>query len=105
MHEVPSIIIGTQCHDRDDVGMRLEELGTSVYLPGPRENENFVSDFKRTIEQFFADSGRLIQEKKKNLATLNREVERTVNNFNFESVLQKAAGRSAIETGRVRVAA
>ena len=105
MHEVPSIIVGTQCFDRDDVGMRLEELGTSVYLPGPQENENFVSDFKRTIEQFFADSGRLIQEKKKNLAALNREVERTVNNFNFESVLQKAAGRSAIETGRVRVAA
>ena len=102
MHEVPSIIIGTQCHDRDDVGMRLEELGTSVYLPGPRENENFVSDFKRTIEQFFADSGRLIQEKKKNLAALNREVERTVNNFNFESVLQKAAGRSRVA---IRVAA
>ena len=102
MHEVPSIIIGTQCHDRDDVGMRLEELGTSVYLPGPRENENFVSDFKRTIEQFFADSGRLIQEKKKNLATLNREVERTVNNFNFESVLQKAAGSSRVA---IRVAA
>ncbi|HEX7331300.1 MAG TPA: nucleotide disphospho-sugar-binding domain-containing protein [Pyrinomonadaceae bacterium] len=96
MHEVPSIIIGTQCHDRDDVGMRLDELGTSVYLPGPRENENFVSDFKRTIEQFFADSGRLIQEKKKNLAALNREVERTVNDFDLESVLQKAATHSRV---------
>ena len=105
MHEVPSIVVGTQCFDRDDVGMRLEDLGTAVYLPGPQENQNFVSDFKRTIEQFFADSGRLIQEKKKNLAALNQEVARTVNNFNFESVLQKAAGRPAIETGRVRVAA
>ena len=105
MHEVPSIIVGTQCHDRDDVGMRLEDLGTSVYLPGPQENENFVSDFKRTIEQFFADSGRLIEEKKANLAALNQEVDRTVSNFNFESVLQKAAGRPAIDSGRVRVAA
>ena len=48
MHEVPSIVIGTQCHDRDDVGMRLEDLGAGKYLPGPRENENFVSDFKRS---------------------------------------------------------
>ena len=105
IHEVPQIIIGTQCFDRDDVGMRLEDLGTAVYLPGPQENENFVNDFKRTVEQYFADSGRLIKEKKKNLATLNEEVERTVSNFNFESVLQKAAGRRAIANRRARVAA
>jgi UDP:flavonoid glycosyltransferase YjiC (YdhE family) len=105
IHEVPQIIVGTQCHDRDDVGMRLEDLGTSVYLPGPQENENFVGDFKRTIEQYFADSGRVIKEKKKNLAKLTQEVERTVKDFDFESVLQKAAGRPAIDTGRVRVAA
>ena len=105
IHEVPQIIIGTQCFDRDDVGMRLEDLGTSVYLPGPQENENFVSDFKRTIEQFFADSGRLIKEKKANLAALNQEVERTVKDFNLEYVLQKAAGRPAIDSSRVRVAA
>ena len=61
--------------------------------------------FDNTIEQFFADSGRLIKEKKANLAALNQEVERTVSNFNFESVLQTAAGRPAIETSRVRVAA
>jgi hypothetical protein len=93
MHKVPSIIVGTQCHDRDDVGMRLDELGTSVYLPGPRENENFVSDFKQTVEQFFEESGSFIEEKRKNLAVLNQEVERTVKVFNFEYVLQRAAGR------------
>jgi len=97
MHKVPSIIVGTQCFDRDDVGMRLEDLGTSVYLPGPQENENFVSDFKRTIEQFFADSGRLLKEKKANLAALNQEVERTVKNFNLEYVLQTAAGRLSLD--------
>jgi hypothetical protein len=97
MHEVPSIIVGTQCHDRDDVGMRLDELGTSMYLPGPRENENFVSDFKGAIEQYFADSGSLIAEKKRNLAALNQEVERTVRDFDFECVLEKAAGRSPID--------
>ena len=100
MHEVPSIIVGTQCHDRDDVGMRLDELGTSIYLPGPRENENFVSDFKRAVEQFFADSGRLIEEKKANLAALNREIERTIKDFNLEYVLQAAAGRLSVNTMR-----
>ena len=100
MHEVPSIIVGTQCHDRDDVGMRLEDLGTAKYLPGPQENENFVSDFKRTIEQFFADSGRLIEEKKRNLVALNQEVERTVKDFNLESVLQTAAGRPSVDKMR-----
>lgn len=105
MHEVPQIVIGTQCHDRDDVGMRLEDLGTAIYLPGPQENENFVSDFKHAVEQYLADSGRLIKEKKKNFAPLTREVEQTVKNFNFEYVLRKAASRPAIETRRERVAA
>jgi hypothetical protein len=97
MHEVPSIIVGTQCHDRDDVGMRLDELGTSIYLPGPRENENFVGDFKAAIEQYFEESGSFIEEKKKNLAALNQEVERTVNDFDFEYVLQRAAGRLPVD--------
>jgi UDP:flavonoid glycosyltransferase YjiC (YdhE family) len=105
MHEVPSIIVGTQCFDRDDVGMRLEDLGTSVYLPGPQENEDFVSDFKRTVEEFFADSGRVIQEKKKNLVALNQEVERTINAFDLGYVLQKAAGLPQVDISRVRVAA
>jgi UDP:flavonoid glycosyltransferase YjiC (YdhE family) len=97
MHEVPSIVVGTQCHDRDDVGMRLEELGTAIYLPGPQENEDFVSDFKRAVEQYFQDSSRLIKEKKKNLAALNQEVERTVKDFNLEYVLQAAAGRFPVD--------
>lgn len=92
MHEVPSIIVGTQCYDRDDVGMRLDELGTAIYLPGPAENENFAGDFKEAIEQYFEESGRFIKEKKKNLAALHQEVERTVNDFDFEYVLQRAAG-------------
>ena len=100
MHEVPSIIVGTQCHDRDDVGMRLDELGTAIYLPGPRENENFVSDFKRAVEQYFEDSGRLIQEQKANLAALNQEVERTVKDFNLAYVLQAAAGRLCVDKMR-----
>jgi UDP:flavonoid glycosyltransferase YjiC (YdhE family) len=91
MHEVPSIIVGTQCHDRDDVGMRLDELGTSIYLPGPNENENFVGDFKEAVEQYFEESGHFIKEKKKNLAALNQEIEYTVNDFDFKYVLQRAA--------------
>jgi hypothetical protein len=97
MHEVPSIIVGTQCHDRDDVGMRLDELGTSIYLPGPGENENFVGDFKRAIEQYFEESGSLIAEKKTNLAALNQEVERTVRDFDLECVLERAVGRPPID--------
>ena len=100
IHEVPSIIVGTQCHDRDDVGMRLDELGTSIYLPGPRENENFVSEFKRAVEEYFADSGRLIEDKKKNLAALNQEVKRTVRDFNLEYVLRAAAGRPSVNNTR-----
>lgn len=108
LHEVPSIIVGTQCHDRDDVGMRLDELGTSIYLPGPRENESFVSDFKHAVEQYFEESGSFMEEKKRNLAALNREVERTVSDFNLEYVLQRAAGRPPVDQmcrmGEARVA-
>ncbi|HZI20617.1 MAG TPA: nucleotide disphospho-sugar-binding domain-containing protein [Pyrinomonadaceae bacterium] len=95
IHEVPSIIVGTQCHDRDDVGMRLAELGAAVYLPGPGENETFVGDFKRAVEQYFAGEGGFMAEKKKSLAALNEEVKRTAEAFDLEAVLVKAAHLSA----------
>jgi UDP:flavonoid glycosyltransferase YjiC (YdhE family) len=93
IHKVPSIIIGTQCHDRDDVGMRLAELGAAVYLPGPGENENFVRDFKQAVQQYFQQEGGFMAEKKKNLALLSREVKRTTEAFDLEVVLGKAAHR------------
>jgi hypothetical protein len=91
IHEVPSVIIGTQCHDRDDVGMRLAELGTAVYLPGPGENETFVRDFKQAVEQYFEEEGGFMAEKKNNLAVLSKEVKRTTEAFDLEAVLGKAA--------------
>jgi hypothetical protein len=93
IHEVPSVIIGTQCHDRDDVGMRLAELGVAVYLPGPGENENFVRNFKQIVERYFEEEGGFMAEKKRNLAVLSGEVRRTAEAFDLEAVLGKAACR------------
>jgi UDP:flavonoid glycosyltransferase YjiC (YdhE family) len=90
INHAPSITIGTQCYDRDDVAVRLEELGVSMHLPAPAEHGDFVRSFVEKVEQYFANSGALLNEKKKNLIPLREEIERTIETFDFEGALKQA---------------
>jgi UDP:flavonoid glycosyltransferase YjiC (YdhE family) len=90
LHNVPTITLGTKCFDREDVALRLEELGVSTHIPAPDECENFVESFKRAIAEYFAESGRLMQKRKARLLSLKAEIDETSARFDFEGLLRRA---------------
>lgn len=90
IHNLPAITIGTKCYDREDVAMRLQEVGASIHIAMPGECEDFAGAFKNAVDRYFESSGAFISETRKNLAALNAEVKETTSSFNFQSVLNKA---------------
>lgn len=97
LHNLPSVTIGTMCYDRDDIALRLQELGVSEHVPAPGECEDFVERFKRAVEKYLDGPESRIQQVKARLAALNEEIERTASSFIFEQVLYRAVelkGRS-----------
>jgi UDP:flavonoid glycosyltransferase YjiC (YdhE family) len=88
LHEVPAITVGTMCYDRDDIAVRLAELGVSVHLPAPEEDPGFVGAFKAAIERYLDASGRLIEETKRRIGLLKEEMVRTSAAFDFATLLQ-----------------
>jgi UDP:flavonoid glycosyltransferase YjiC (YdhE family) len=92
LHNVPAITIGTQCYDREEVAVRLEELGASTHIPSPAECDDFVERFKRTVAEHLGESGARLQERRECLSRLKNEIEQTVAAFDFEGLLDRAAG-------------
>jgi UDP:flavonoid glycosyltransferase YjiC (YdhE family) len=93
LHNLPSITIGTNYYNYEDAAIRLHELGASVHLPAPEENDDFLSTFKTVFERYFGGSTTLIEDQKKALAALKSEVDKTAAEFNYEDVLLQAIQR------------
>jgi hypothetical protein len=86
MNRVPSLTIGTQCYDREDIALRLQELGVSGHIPHPDDNPNYWSIFLEMVNRF-----------EKNTLTnydmmdrLCKEINETKSNFQMEKVIQYA---------------
>lgn len=92
LHNVPAVTVGTKCFDREDVALRLEELGASTHIPAPDECGDFAERFKRTIAQHFDESGQLMRERKERLKALKAEIDETSAAFDFEGLLRHATG-------------
>ena len=91
IHEVPTITVGTGCYDREDVAVRLEELGVSEHLTEPNRPD-FVERFTAAVARVFDDPESLGR-RKQNLAALNEELRNTQASFNLEQVLGSAIDR------------
>jgi hypothetical protein len=86
MNRVPSLTIGTQCYDREDIALRLQELGVSGHIPHPDDNPNYWNIFLEMVNRF-----------EKNTLTnydmmdrLRIEINETMSNFEMEKVIQYA---------------
>lgn len=90
LHCVPSITIGTQCYDREDVALTLEEAGVSVHIPDPREQANFAAALQGAVQRYFAQDEAGLKQAKARLKVLKREVDDTVAEFDFEKVVRSA---------------
>jgi len=99
LYKLPSITIGTGCYDREDVALRLEELGVSKHIPHPTEVVDFLSLFKNAFKSYGGLQGNLYVETKRRLSVLQEEMRRVFNSFNFEEILEytlrKHAGHNA----------
>ncbi|MEC3875862.1 glycosyltransferase family protein [Chryseobacterium salviniae] len=86
MNRIPSLTLGTQCYDREDVALRLQELGVSAHIPHPDDNPEYWNIFLKKIEQF--ENKTLIDYKM--MDDLRNEINETITDFNMEKVIAYA---------------
>ena len=95
IHKVPTITIGTECYDREDVAYRLQELGASIHLSGPNEDSSFFTTFKNSISRYFDDGD--FKEKQQNvLNDLGQEIKETQRTFDIKKVINFALNANQI---------
>ena len=86
MKRVPFLTIGTQCYDREDIALRLQELGVSGHIPHPDDNPNYWNIFLEMVNRFekntLTDYGMMDK--------LQMEINETMSNFKMEKVIQFA---------------
>lgn len=86
MNRVPSLTISTQCYDREDIALRLQELGVSGHIPHPDDNPDYWNVFLELIDRF--DKNTLIDNHMVN--KLRIEIEETMSSFKMENVIEYA---------------
>ncbi len=90
LHGVFSVTLGTQRYDREDVALRLEELGVSKHIPGPSENERFVETFDACVDRYLLERSYDIAGSQRVLEQLRREIRETGASFDMAAVLAAA---------------
>lgn len=86
MNRIPSLTIGTQCYDREDIALRLEELGVSGHIPHPDDNPDYWNIFLEMVERFKKNT--LINYDM--MDRLRIEINETMSNFEMEKVIEYA---------------
>lgn len=89
LNNVASITIGTRCYDREDVALRLEELGISKHIPHPEDNPNYLEIFKQSIELF--ENNKLCDYKV--MEKLRTEMYNTMLEFDITQVIDYATNK------------
>jgi len=84
LNEKPTITIGTQCYDREDVAIRLEQLKVSKHTPHPNDNNDYLNIFTQHLENF--KNSTLCDFTK--LKELKEEIYSTMLNFDMEEVIK-----------------
>jgi hypothetical protein len=83
LNEKPAITLGTRCYDREDVALRLQQLGVSRHVPHRQDNADHLTVFQQQLESF--EKGMLNNDQQ--LRSLKEEVYQTMLNFDMEAVL------------------
>lgn len=83
INKVPSITVGTRCYDREDVALRIQDLGVSGHVPHPDDNTRYWDIFIDLVERF--ENGLLVNKEMMNKLSL--EIKNTTTNFNIRNVI------------------
>lgn len=84
LHRKPAITLGTQCYDREDIAIRLQQLGVSRHVPSSNDDKNYLKIFAESLQLF---------EKEKicdytQLNMLNEEIYQTMLEFDAEEMIK-----------------
>lgn len=84
LHHKPVITLGTQCYDREDVALRLQQLEVSRHVPSPNDDNNYLKKFAELLRLFEDD--KLCNYKE--LKRLREEIFRTMLDFDAEKMIK-----------------
>ena len=82
MHRKPSITLGTQCFDREEIALRLQTLNVSKHTPHHQDNEKHMSIFEGYLQEFEEDQLSDFD----SIERLRNEIEQTTLEFDIKSV-------------------
>lgn len=88
-YEVPGIVLGSRCYDRDDIGMRLEELGAVCFINADLEEEAYYTKFSTVVGQLLNNHSSAFVEQKLAIAALKDEMMEVKEEFNFPDMIRK----------------
>lgn len=83
LYQKPSITLGTQCYDREDVAMVMQTKRVSAHVPHPGDDENHFDIFIKCIEKFEKND----LSDPETLAKLREEIMETMLDFDMEKVV------------------
>lgn len=90
INEVPAIILGSKCYDRDDVAIRLQELGTAVYIPADLPDDAYYSRFNEYMHLLLQADSYARKEQQHALKATKEQIEQVQIAFDFEKVIHHA---------------
>lgn len=88
-HELPAICLGSRCYDRDDIALRLDELGVARYIPYMENAATLAGRFREAFDSCMGGERPWYDTARKGLRELRLENESTAACFDFEKVLER----------------
>ncbi len=87
-YQVFSIVLGSNCYDRDEIAMRLETLGVSKYISPNLEDDEYYQLFEESVLKSLNETSNEKKERRNALASIKEEILVTQNEFDFEKILK-----------------
>lgn len=86
----PSITLGTRAFDREDVALRLEELGVNEHIDAPQDTKDFFSQFKEKVHKYLSSDTQWLAEKLRKQRELKNQILQASGSFDIWEVLETA---------------
>jgi UDP:flavonoid glycosyltransferase YjiC (YdhE family) len=93
INEIPAIVLGSKCYDRDDVAIRLQELGAALYIPADLPNDAYYARFNECTQLLLQEDSEARIEQKRALKKIREQVEKVQMEFHFENLVYEAIER------------
>lgn len=91
LHGRFSVTLGTRKYDREDVALRLQELGVARHIASPLENQEFGQEFRACVDRYVIDEDYDRAAVRTKLRGLQEEIERTQKEFDLMQVLESVS--------------